>query len=296
MKAGERKDFLNISMGDLFDIVNHQSINDFYLSHSSLRNRSLDSEAPFIFNGFCISVCLAGECSLKIGGRVRRVASGSLLILSPDQLIETVSVSEDFEPRSIVVSQDMILEFPSPVDINIINMALRNPVVDLPERKLEDVLEYYDFLEKRYSETPNAYRVEIAKTLLYALLLELCDIFRSVSEDEAEIRKPRQEKLTDDFFVLLTRHFRTEHHVGFYADRLNRTPKYLSGAVKRITGKSVSDWISSTLISEIKMLLNVTDKTVLEISEELNFSSPSVFVQYFRRNTGITPLQYRKRR
>ncbi len=296
MKAGERKDFLNISMGDLFDIVNPQSINDFYLSHSSLRNRSLDSEAPFIFNGFCISVCLAGECSLKIGGRVRRVASGSLLILSPDQLIETVSVSEDFEPRSIVVSQDMILEFPSPVDINIINMALRNPVVDLPERKLEDVLEYYDFLEKRYSETPNAYRVEIAKTLLYALLLELCDIFRSVSEDEAEIRKPRQEKLTDDFFVLLTRHFRTEHHVGFYADRLNRTPKYLSGAVKRITGKSVSDWISSTLISEIKMLLNVTDKTILEISEELNFSSPSVFVQYFRRNTGITPLQYRKRR
>lgn len=296
MDAGEHRDFFSISTGDFFDEVKPQFINDFCLSHSRARNRLFDNETPFIFGGFCISVCLSGGCVLKIGGRNRNVSSGSLLILSPDQLISPVSATADFEAKSIIVSQDMILEFPSPVDINIINMALRNPVVDLPERKLEDVLEYYDFLEKRYSETPSAYRVEIAKTLLYALLLELCDIFRSVSEDEAEIRKPRQEKLTDDFFVLLTRHFRTEHHVGFYADRLNRTPKYLSGAVKRITGKSVSDWISSTLISEIKMLLNVTDKTVLEISEELNFSSPSVFVQYFRRNTGITPLQYRKRR
>ena len=42
------------------------------------------------------------------------------------------------------------------------------------------------------------------------------------------------------------------------------------------------------------MQLKVTDKTVLEISEELNFSSPSVMVQFFRHHTGITPLQYRK--
>ena len=41
-------------------------------------------------------------------------------------------------------------------------------------------------------------------------------------------------------------------------------------------------------------MLKVTDKSILEISEELNFSSPSVFVQFFRHNTGITPLQYRK--
>ena len=75
---------------------------------------------------------------------------------------------------------------------------------------------------------------------------------------------------------------------------LNRTPKYLSGAIKRLSGRSVSDWINSMLISESKLMLKVTDKSILEISEELNFSSPSVFVQFFRHNTGITPLQYRK--
>ena len=83
-------------------------------------------------------------------------------------------------------------------------------------------------------------------------------------------------------------------NVAFYAAKLHRTPKYLSGAIRRISGRSVAEWINSTLVSEIKMLLKTTDKTVLEISEELNFSSPSVMVQFFRHYTGITPLRYRK--
>ena len=100
--------------------------------------------------------------------------------------------------------------------------------------------------------------------------------------------------LTDDFFKLLARHYRTEHNVGFYAERLNRTPKYLSGAIRRLSGRSVPDWIDSMLLREIKFLLKTTDKTILEISEELNFSSPSVFIQFFRRHAGVTPLQYRR--
>lgn len=106
--------------------------------------------------------------------------------------------------------------------------------------------------------------------------------------------KPRQEQLTDDFFRLLSTHYRSEHNVGFYAERLHRTPKYFSGAIRRISGRSVSDWIATMLISDSKLLLQNTDMTVLEISEELGFSSPSVFVQFFRHHTGITPLQFRK--
>ena len=70
--------------------------------------------------------------------------------------------------------------------------------------------------------------------------------------------------------------------------------KYFSEAIRRISGRSVSDWIATMLLSDSKLLLQTTDKTILEISEELGFSSPSVFVQFFRHHTGTTPLQYRK--
>ncbi|MBO8456252.1 MAG: AraC family transcriptional regulator [Bacteroidetes bacterium] len=294
MKEKPEKQVEIIDVGDLIDVGKSHSIKNFYISSQSLKYKFFREGFTFVFNGFSVGLCLAGHCRMRISGRNYDIVAGSLMILSPNQLTEIVSVSEDFQQRSIIVSLDVILEFPSPVDLNIMNSALKYPVIPLQDHKAEHLSEYYDFLEKQYEETENSYREEISKTLLYALMLEICDIFRSVSGEIGEVARPKPEKLTDDFLLLLTKYYRTEHEVAFYADRLNRTPKYLSSAIKRLSGRSVSDWISSTLISEIKLLLKVTDKTVLEISEDLNFSSPSVFVQFFRRNTGITPLQYRK--
>lgn len=294
MKAKGSGNFVNIDIGDMVNVSRYHSIKNFYLSHLDFKEHLFKEGVPFTFNGFYISLCLAGEAGLRISGRSCPVRPGTLLVLAPNQLIEPYHISPDYDSRSIIVSLDEILAFPSPIDINIMNAAVRTPSVNLQGQRPARLLEYYDFLEKQYLETGNAYREEISKTLFYALMLEICDIFRSVSGEDGSVQRPRQEKLTDDFLRLMTKYYRTEHNVAFYADRLNRTPKYLSGAIKRLSGRSVSDWINSMLISESKLMLKVTDKSILEISEELNFSSPSVFVQFFRHNTGITPLQYRK--
>ena len=176
----------------------------------------------------------------------------------------------------------------------LLNVTFLHPVIRLSEERAAGLLEYYDFISRHTGRSDNVYDKEIHKTLLYALMLEISDIYRNISGDRSEVTKPRQEQLTDDFFRLLTAHYRSEHNVAFYAGRLNRTPKYFSEAIRRISGRSVSDWIATMLLSDSKLLLQTTDMTILEISEELGFSSPSVFVQFFRHHTGTTPLQYRK--
>ena len=294
MRNKSTRKFESIDIGDLFETGKPRSIKNFYMTDYGTGRHFFRNDSSFIFNGFAISLCLSGICSMKVGGRHYDVTAGSFIILSPNLLVEIVGVSDDFNLRNIIVSLDVILEFPSPVDINIMNSSLKNPVIALSDIQMRHLTEYYDFLGKQYEETGNAYREEISKTLLYALMLEICNIYRGISGENDQVARPKPEKLTDDFFLLLNRYYKTEHNAGFYADKLNRTPKYLSTAIKKLSGRSVSDWINSTLVSEIKLLLKVTDKTILEISEELNFSSPSVFVQFFRRNTGITPLQYRK--
>ena len=255
--------------------------------------------------GFTIGLCTAGRQELRISGRSWEIVPGCLFILIPQQFTESISCSKDFSARTLSASLEAILEHPSPVDINILNITFLHPVIQLREDRAARLLGYYDFIEKRNNDTGNAYHEEISKTLLYALMLEISDIYRSISGDRSEVTKPRQEQLTDDFFKLLTAHYRSEHNVAFYAGRLNRTPKYFSGrlnrtpkyfseAIRRISGRSVSDWIATMLLSDSKLLLQTTDMTILEISEELGFSSPSVFVQFFRHHTGTTPLQYRK--
>ena len=102
------------------------------------------------------------------------------------------------------------------------------------------------------------------------------------------------ERLSDEFFLLLSKNFRSNRKVKFYADKMALTPKYLSMAIRRITGKSIHEWVDDAIILEIKNLLKTTDLTVLQISEELNFCSASALVQFFRKHTGLTPRRYRQ--
>ncbi len=243
--------------------------------------------------GFSVSL-YRGRLRIAVNGQEHFLTGNTLVLLSSGQFVEISGDPGDYSSRTVEVSLDEILEFPSPVDLDIINLAMTHPVIPLDENEVSCLFLYYELLDRQQSQSPSAYRKEITGSLVYALMLEICDSFRMLTERNPDMPRPKQEILTDDFFKLLARHYRAEHNVGFYAECLNRTPKYLSGAIRRLSGRSVPDWIDSMLLREIKFLLKTTDKTILEISEELNFSSPSVFIQFFRRYAGVTPLQYRR--
>ena len=289
----DRDKYLRLDMTDLFERGDRNAVRHFYLSGRDFDTKVLRGVHSFSFNGFFISLCISGSCSARISGRNYRISAGSLIIFYPDQLIEIQSSSPDLAWKSIIVSLDVILEFPSPVDIDIINAARRSPVIRVPESKMKLLLEYYRFIEERYEDVGNVYREEISKSLFYAMMLEISGIYRAVSGEASGAPKLKQERLCDEFFLLLSANYKRHRTVTFYAGCMNLTPKYLSSAVKRISGRSVPEWINEAVIIEIKRLLKTTDMTVLQISEYLNFSSPSAFVQFFRANVGVTPRSYR---
>ena len=55
------------------------------------------------------------------------------------------------------------------------------------------------------------------------------------------------------------------------------------------------EWIDSYVILEAKTLLKYSDMSVQEIAYALNFPNQSFFGSYFKRNTGMSPSQYRAR-
>ena len=52
-------------------------------------------------------------------------------------------------------------------------------------------------------------------------------------------------------------------------------------------------WISDALISEAKILLRKPDINIQQISEELHFGEQSSFSKFFKKHTGVTPVEYR---
>lgn len=70
-------------------------------------------------------------------------------------------------------------------------------------------------------------------------------------------------------------------------------PDTLSKQFKQETGMLITDYIRKTKVKKAKMLLLHTDKSLIEISNILSYSSQSQFIVSFKRVTGATPHEFR---
>lgn len=104
----------------------------------------------------------------------------------------------------------------------------------------------------------------------------------------------RGELLFMKFRKLVSIHFLQHRDVGFYASVLCVSPKYLSSSVKTISGRTAREWISDTVIAEMKYQLTNTTLTIKEIAYKLNFSNISFFGKYFKAQTGMSPTFFRR--
>lgn len=78
------------------------------------------------------------------------------------------------------------------------------------------------------------------------------------------------------------------------AGKLNLSPRYLSDLLKQETGKTSIELIHISLISEAKNLLFAGDNGVAEIAQRLGFENISYFSRLFKKQTGFTPVEFRK--
>jgi len=81
----------------------------------------------------------------------------------------------------------------------------------------------------------------------------------------------------------------------YFADRLNITVRYLFQICKDEAGKSPKELINETIISEITHTMLTTKLSLQQISLKFNFPDQTAFTQFFKRNTGMTPSQFKQK-
>ncbi len=89
--------------------------------------------------------------------------------------------------------------------------------------------------------------------------------------------------------------FSNLHSTSHYAARLSVHPNHLNAVVKNITGHTALSHIHNHLLQLSKAYLAQTDLSVKEIAYTLLFDSPNNFSAFFKKHTGMTPLEYRRR-
>jgi AraC family transcriptional activator of pobA len=96
--------------------------------------------------------------------------------------------------------------------------------------------------------------------------------------------------------ALVEEHYRDERLLSFYADKLAMTPDRLNDHVKRVSGVTAGHLIRQRVLTEAKRALVFTGQPIQEISHDLGFADPSHFARFFRKQTAMTPQEFREGR
>ncbi len=95
------------------------------------------------------------------------------------------------------------------------------------------------------------------------------------------------------FNLLVEANFRSEHAVSFYAEQLCKSPKTISNLFAIFNQKTPSQIIQERIVAEAKRLLYYTDRSIKHITFELGFEDVSYFSNFFKKNIGVSPSDFR---
>ena len=138
----------------------------------------------------------------------------------------------------------------------------------------------------------DAYSCHEQNLLLMAVTYRLCSIF-SASFKPVGKEMDRKIEIFETLVKLIEQNFMHERSVAFYADKLCITSKYLTVMVKSLCGKTVQQLIFKAIIRRSIYLMKNTNKTILQIATELSFPNASAFGTFFKKHTGLSPMNYR---
>ena len=256
-------------------------------------------EYPFKLDMIACLFCIKGRAKGKINLKDYEIVDPPcLVIILPEQILELEYFSDDFEGHIVMMSRrfsDTL--FPLLKDRGVIFLQIsKNPCLTLDDQSLNFFNSHIHIIKSVITSPYNLqHRIEIIKHLSLSIFFYMYDTSILTPDNNLKNNPLRRRiEFTERFMDLVEIHYRTQRQVGFYANNLSITPKYLSQIVKSVTGKSANDWIDDYVTLEAKALLKSTNMTVQQISNELNFPSQSFFGKYFKRLAGISPKQYRE--
>ncbi|WP_349911827.1 helix-turn-helix domain-containing protein [Alistipes shahii] len=255
---------------------------------------------PSRLNALIIGVGTEGETSLTSNLQEFRLKKDSLFIFSPKHILQVQS-NNRFKAHLIVIAPDFLKR------INIDTKRMMPlflqfgslPCMELTHAESQSLRSFISMVEQELKGSETDFSSEIIGELIAATIYKVGDILTHYLTEHPEVDSPihnRAEEYFRQFTELLGEHYKHERSVGFYARQLCITPKYLTTLIKRISGKSVSEWIDNYVILEAKTLLKYSNMSVQEIAYYLNFPNQSFFGSYFKRNAGMSPSQYKAKK
>lgn len=247
-------------------------------------------DEPFTSSDYVICIGHRGRIELMYDKISDFSEQHTVGVIFPNHCLRKVSVTDDYLATLIIVDAAVIND---PILQIIKQMRYRyepHPNVKLDKHEYRIITHVVEGMrEITRLDLPDR---RMLMTRLLEFLLRLLSQYRKSKLDELSADKQVSARFLSD----LKQHFREHRDVGFYAEQACLSTKHFSAIVKQETGHTAAYWIHHQVVVEAKMLLHIRhDLTVQAIADLLGFEDQATFSRYFRRETGLSPTEFRQK-
>ena len=255
---------------------------------------------PHHHNFFEMFFVLEGRCIHQVGDGKSVLHAGDLCFIQP-KVTHALDVNDESVIIDVLIRRSTfrqyfysILRGDNLLSNFFMSTLLSKPGIDyllFHTRGDQDL--YYAFLElcsesldqeSYYNELLNAVLTKIFVLLLRRYMSD-CELpANQPADSDAAIRIARyiQEHSSDASLVSL-------------ADDFHYSPEHASRMIKRATGQTFTELLTSIRLENAKQLLRDTSLSVLEIAIQVGYEGSDQFIRVFKKHVGQTPNAYRQK-
>jgi len=166
------------------------------------------------------------------------------------------------------------------------------PLLQLSKEKLRYLTTVFQELFTEYREE-NLLREAKIISLIHYIYIELTRAYTADTIIE-KLGSNSYANILERLEKLINAHFYTEKLPKFYAEKLSITTKHLNRVVQKAISKTTTTLISERIMLEAKRLIVHSNDNLANVADTLGFSDYAYFSKFFKSNTGMTPMEFRK--
>ena len=249
---------------------------------------------PFKMSFTLLICCTQGEMLVRLNLREYRLMAGMAMVVLPNDIGECLAFGPDCQVALIAYSDESYTSNKhSAHSLLFLKYLTKQRLLPLAPEEMQETLSVYERMRQKIKQPDLGFTREILRSYMQVLVYNGYQWLTQYTQKQKD-QKPesRPQELFERFLALVQKHYAEERSIRFYADRLCLTPKYLSNAVHRVSGRHAGEWIKDYVLLEAKALLKSRQYTVQQVSEMLNFPNTSFFGKFFKKAMGCTPRTY----
>lgn len=247
---------------------------------------------PFKIEFTMILFCLGGSMRIQLNLTEYELSKNCILLVQQGSIGQCLEISSDCKLVYFAFSKSYFVVDPLHGAIIMRKFLMQQSMLRVTDEEMEEQMQIYRTLRRKIKQPDYHYKRDLIMSYMQVLCCNACQLMIPYIEmQEAQVGN-RKKQIYDKFMELLQQYYATERSIGFYADKMCITPKYLSQMVYAVSGRHAGDWIRDYVILEAKALLKSRKYTIQQISDMLNFANQSFFGVYFKKEVGCSPKAY----